>query len=199
MPKISESMLQDFTEKIIRNCQRMDLLVKNLLTLTDLDSLPQVCLQECDLVSLVDNCIYALLSIYPNSNIETLQNQEVIPVLGDPNLLELALMNLLENGIKYSSKPAQLTITLEHRSNDVCLTIADKGMGIPAEDLDHIFERFYTVDKAHSRRLGGAGLGLSIVKTILNKHNAQILVFSKIGKGTNFTLVFEKVAQPLSI
>ncbi len=197
MPKISESMLQDFTEKIIRNCQRIELLVKNLLTLTDLDSLIPLRLQECNLVALIDSCVYTLLSIYPNSNIETLQNQEVISILGDPNLLELALMNLLENGIKYSLKPAQLTITLEHCSNEVRLTIADKGMGIPTEDLDHIFERFYTVDKAHSRQLGGAGLGLSIVKAILSKHNAQILVFSKIGKGTNFTLVFEKISEPL--
>lgn len=106
-------------------------------------------------------------------------------------------MNLLENGVKYSKPPADLTITIEDRSEEVFLTIADKGMGIPAEDVAHIFERFYTVDKAHSRRLGGAGLGLSIVKTIIEKHEGNIEVQSTLGKGTAFTLTFRKAFQPL--
>lgn len=197
LPEVSEVMFQDFTEKIIRNCQRMDLLVKNLLTLTDLDYLPQARVQECDLVALVDNCIYTLLAVHPDINIQALQNQEVVSISADPDLLELALMNLLENGVKYSKPPADLTITIEDRSEEVFLTIADKGMGIPAEDVAHIFERFYTVDKAHSRRLGGAGLGLSIVKTIIEKHEGNIEVQSTLGKGTAFTLTFRKAFQPL--
>jgi len=195
LPEVSEAMFQDFTEKIIRNCQRMDQLVKNLLTLTDLDYLPQARLQECDLVALADNCIYTLLAVHPDINIQALQNKEIISIPADPDLLELAIMNLLENGVKYSSSPADLTITIEDRSDEVQLSIADKGMGIPSNDLAHIFERFYTVNKAHSRRLGGAGLGLSIVKTIMKKHEGTIDVSSELGKGTEFVLTFRKALQ----
>lgn len=192
LPEISSAMLEDFTGKIIRNCQRMDKLVKNLLTLADLDYQPKSRIQECDLVALVDNCVYTLLAVHPTINIETLQNKDVILVSANPDLLELAIMNLLENAVKYSPTPAFITITLEEIEGGINLYIADKGMGIPAQDIEHIFERFYTVNKAHSRRLGGAGLGLSIVKTIINNHDGRIAVTSKLGMGTEFKISFEK-------
>lgn len=193
LPEISEAMLSEFTEKIVRNCQRMDNLVKNLLTLADLDYLPKARLQEVDLVGLIDNCSYTLLALYPNAQIESFHNEEIILVSGDPDLLELAIMNLLENGVKYSKGPPLLTITIADFGGRVELSIADQGIGIPAEDLDKIFERFYTVDKTHSRRLGGAGLGLSIVNAIVTKHDAEIAVTSDVDQGTTFTLTFQPV------
>ena len=110
----------------------------------------------------------------------------------NPDLLELALMNLLENGVKYSSSPAKLTLTLEPKKHEVAISIQDRGIGIRAEDLPHIFERFYTVNKSHSRRLGGAGLGLSIVKTIIEKHEGTISASSIPGQGTTFTITLPK-------
>lgn len=192
LPKISEVMLQDFTEKIVRNCERMEHLVKNLLTLADLDYLPKAKMQECDLVGLVDSCSQTLLTLYPDIQIESLQNQEVTVIDGDPDLLELAVMNLLENAVKYSKEKPYITITVEDCFDSATLKVTDRGVGIPAEDLERIFERFYTINKAHSRQLGGAGLGLSIVKTIVAKHDAEIGVDSVLGKGTTFTLKFEK-------
>ena len=192
LPEISEGMLQDFTEKIVRNCERMDNLIKNLLTLADLDYLPKARLQECDLVGLVDNCSQTLLTLYSDIQIESLHNQEMIAIDGDPDLLENAVMNLLENAAKYSNKQALITITVEDRPDSVALTISDHGVGIPSEDLGKVFDRFYTINKSHSRQLGGAGLGLSIVKTIVSKHDAKIEVSSTVGKGTTFTLTFEK-------
>lgn len=195
LPEISGAMLEDFTEKIVRNCQRMDNLVKNLLTLADLDYLPTVRLQECDLVALVDNCSHTLLALHPKVSIEALQSKEVIMIPADPDLFELALMNLLENAVKYSESPACITITIEDFPEQVCLTIADKGRGIAEHDLDSIFDRFYTVDKAHSRKLGGAGLGLSIVKAIITKHDGTIHVTSRLGEGAEFRLAFQKAIQ----
>lgn len=192
LPEISEVMLQDFTEKIVRNCERMDNLVKNLLTLADLDYLPKAHLQECDLVGLVDNCSQTLLTLHPTIQIESLHNLEMIVIDGDPDLLELAVMNLLENSVKYSDGEVLITITIEDLPDSVALTISDQGVGISNEDLEKIFERFYTINKSHSRQLGGAGLGLSIVKTIISKHDAKIEVTSKVGEGTAFTLTFEK-------
>lgn len=191
IPEISEAMLTEFTEKIVRNCQRMDNLVKNLLTLADLDYLPKARLQEVDLVGLIDNCSHALLAIHPHAEIESFHNEEIILVNGDPDLLELAIMNLLENGVKYSQGSPFLTVTIADFGGWIELSIADKGIGIPPEDLEKIFDRFYTVDKAHSRRLGGAGLGLSIVNAIVSKHDAEISVTSRVGKGTTFILTFQ--------
>lgn len=192
LPKISEGMLHDFTEKILRNCERMEGLVKNLLTLADLDYLPKAKMQECDLVGLIENCSQTLLSVYPKVQIEALHNKETIVIDGDPDLLELAIMNLFENAIKYSHPESMITVTIEDQETFVSLKISDQGIGIPEEDLENIFERFYTINKSHSRQMGGSGLGLSIVKTIISKHDAKISVSSTSGQGTTFTLTFEK-------
>lgn len=195
LPEISASMLEDFMEKIVRNCHRMDNLVKNLLILADLDYLPKARLQECDLVALIDNCSHTLLSLHPDVNIEVLQNEEVITIFADPDLLELAIMNLLENAVKYSKDIPFITITVEDGLEEIRLTIADRGIGIPESDLHHIFDRFYTVDKTHSRKLGGAGLGLSIVKTIIEKHEGTIEAYSSVERGTQFVQTFQKINQ----
>lgn len=192
LPQISDAMLEDIIEKILRNCHRMDSLVKNLLTLADLDTLPKARLQECDLVALVDNCNYTLLAVHPHVTIEILHNKEHISTLGDPDLLELAIMNILENAVKYSSEVPHIAVTVEEREYNIRLSVQDRGIGIEEEDLHQIFNRFYTVNKAHSRRLGGAGLGLSIVYTIIKKHEGKVTVTSKPKEGTTFMFEFIK-------
>ncbi len=189
---ISPSMLAEITEKIIRNCERMNTLVKNLLTLADLENIPKSRFQPCDLISLADNCKHILEARSLETTILLKKTQESLTVDADPDLLELAFMNLLENGVKYSKTPSHLTIHIFEKESAIFVEFQDQGMGIPADDLPHIFERFYTVNKAHSRRLGGAGLGLSIVKTIMDKHEGAVSVASEYGKGTTFTLTFQK-------
>jgi two-component system phosphate regulon sensor histidine kinase PhoR len=195
LPEISGAMLENITEKILRNCHRMNHLVKGLLTLADLDNLTEEQRGVCDLVSVIDRCGYNLLAVYPESHLETLLPRDEILIRADDALIELAISNLLENGVKYSNGPAKLTISVEAKKESVKMTLADQGIGIPEEDLPHIFERFYTVNKAHSRKLGGAGLGLSIVKSIIQKNGGSIAVSSKVGEGTTFTLIFS--AAPL--
>lgn len=187
---ISEAMLEDITEKIIRNCHRMNGLVKNLLILADLDHIPESNRKACDLVQLVEVCSHAILSIHPMAQIETLMERERMEVFADPDLLELAFMNLMENGVKYSEGAARLTVKMEQKGKQMVVSFSDQGVGIPEEDVGHIFRRFYTVNKSHSRKLGGAGLGLSIVQSIVEKHEGSISVTSKLGKGTTFTLIF---------
>ena len=104
-------------------------------------------------------------------------------------------MNLLENAVKYSKDIPFITITVEDGLEEIRLTIADRGIGIPESDLHHIFDRFYTVDKTHSRKLGGAGLGLSIVKTIIEKHEGTIEAYSSVERGTQFVQTFQKINQ----
>ncbi len=186
MPELPREMVSDITEKIVRNCQRMDNLVKNLLTLADLENLPESRFQECDLIPLVENSKLVVNAIYEDAQIVLEKNRDNINVDADPDILELAIINLLDNAAKYSKSPAYITVKIEGLGEEARISISDRGIGIPPEDLEHIFERFYTVNKAHSRRLGGAGLGLSIVKTIVEKHHGTISVSSIINQGTTF-------------
>lgn len=188
LPELPQEMVSDITEKIVRNCQRMDNLVKNLLTLADLENIPESRFHECDLVPLMENCKQVVLSIYEDAQIRIEKTKESIAVDADPDILELAFINLMDNAAKYSTPPAQISIKIDQIGDEAKILIADKGIGIPIEDIEHIFERFYTVDKAHSRRLGGAGLGLSIVKTIIEKHHGSISVASILRQSTIFTI-----------
>jgi two-component system phosphate regulon sensor histidine kinase PhoR len=188
MPELPPEMLSDIIEKIVRNCQRMDNLVKSLLTLADIENLPLSRFQECDLIALAENCRQFVLAVYEHAQIAIEKIKESVTVFADPDILELAIINLMDNAAKYSHPPAQITVTIDQQGEEACIAIRDQGIGIPAQDLEHIFDRFYTVNKAHSRRLGGAGLGLSIVKTIIEKHEGTIAVTSILGKGTTFTI-----------
>ena len=105
------------------------------------------------------------------------------------------MMNLIENAAKYSKPPILIDITLQRIDDKIKVAIADQGIGIPPGDIEHIFERFYTIDKAHSQKMGGSGLGLSIVQTIIRKHLGQISVTSTLGKGTTFTLILPTMQE----
>jgi len=188
-PELPETTLQDITDKIVRNCNRMTTLIKDLLVLSDIENLPTSRLLECDLVHLLQQCKQTLLTVYPDAKvvITTIGDQDVL-AMADPSLLEMAFMNLLDNAAKYSEPPAQITITLQREDPWITLTFSDQGFGVPQDKLDKIFQRFYTVDSALSRKMGGSGLGLSIVETIIEKHFGTISVVSEIGKGTTFTV-----------
>jgi len=191
-PELSREISQEITEKIVSNCQRMDTLVKNLLTLAAVDEgLPRSRLQECDLEDLVVEAKQTILDMHPTAQITITANREKpLNLMVDSDLFIQAILNLLDNAIKYSKPPAQVHVHLENQNDMIVMTIGDKGLGIPAEDLERIFERFYAVDKARSRSMGGSGLGLSIVERIVEKHQGKIDVTSQVGEGTTFTLTF---------
>ncbi len=188
MADLSPTQLAEITEKIGRSCIRMENLVKNLLTLADIENLPEGRFQDCDLVALLENCRHTVRSVYQDAQIDIKKDVEDILIGADAGILELAFINLLDNAAKYSEPPAIISINLSVKEEEVYIEIRDQGRGIPSEDIDHIFQRFYRVDKTHSRKLGGAGLGLSIVKTIIAKHDGTITATSEIGKGTTFTI-----------
>lgn len=189
LPELPKEMVIEITEKIVRNCQRMETLIKNLLTLADLQNLPECRFQECDLTSFAESCRQTILAVHEKVYIDIEKEGEEITIDADPDLLELAITNLLENAAKYSNQPAHITISIKREGEEANIAISDQGIGIPPNDLEEIFERFYTVDKARSRRLGGTGLGLSIVKTIIEKHQGTITASSLPGKGTTFSIL----------
>lgn len=189
-PELTREIYKEITEKIVSNCQRMDTLVKNLLTLAAIDEgLPRSRLQECDLYDLAEQAKNTILSVHPDAqiNVETI-GEEPFHLMADSDLFFQAILNLLDNAVKYSKPPAKVDVVIEKQAADFIIKVADNGVGIPPEDLDRIFERFYAVDKSHSRSLGGSGLGLSIVERIIEKHQGKIDVESMLGKGTTFTI-----------
>lgn len=188
LPNISQEMLKEITGKIVRTCYRLDSLVKSLLILTDIENLSDERLLPVDAAIVCENCGQMILAAHPNAKVHVqIQTQKRI-VLADPDLLEMAVMNLLQNAVRYSPSPAQIELSLEHKGAFLLIRVADRGIGIPEADLPHIFDRFYTVDKARSRKFGGTGLGLSIVKTIVQKHRGSVEAASHLGHGSVFTI-----------
>lgn len=189
-PQLARSMLRDITDKIVRNCNRMTNLIKDLLTLSDIENLPESRLEECDLAAIIENCCSMVKEVHRDAIIDMkVDDLHEMIIIADPDLMEMAMMNLIENAAKYSNPPAHITITLTKQDQWNCIRIEDQGIGIPSADLEHIFERFYTVDKARSRKMGGSGLGLSIVQNIIAKHYGKIGVESKLGEGTTFQVL----------
>jgi two-component system sensor histidine kinase SenX3 len=110
-------------------------------------------------------------------------------VHGDRGQLHAAVSNLVENAVTYSPEGSHVTVTAQRAGEDVRLTVADNGIGIPGDELDRIFERFYRVDPARARATGGTGLGLSIVKHVAASNGGTVEVWSEPGLGSSFTLV----------
>ena len=111
-------------------------------------------------------------------------------VWGIPSILNEIVYNLCDNAVKYNVEKGTVYVKLEKKDKRVCLTVEDTGIGIPREEQERIFERFYRVDKSHSEDIGGTGLGLSIVKHGVAYHNAELKLESEVGKGTKITILF---------
>ncbi len=192
-PGLPRETQEEITSKIVRSCNRMTTLIKDLLTLADIENIPSSRLSECNLHDVSEHYAYMVREAYPDAQIfiEKRQENDVV-LIADADLLELAIVNLMENAAKYSTRPAHIRLIIDETPEEAIVQVADKGIGIPAADQEHIFDRFYTVDKAHSKKMGGSGLGLSIVKTIVDKHFGTISLQSELGKGTTFTIRIPK-------
>lgn len=118
-----------------------------------------------------------------------LHAQDDLIVRGDKVKLRELFLNLLDNAIRYTTQEGSIFVSLAKHGDNACIAVRDTGIGIPEEHIPHIFERFYRVDKAHSRSEGGAGLGLSICQRIVELHGGKIEVKSKVGEGSTFSVV----------
>jgi two-component system sensor histidine kinase SenX3 len=113
---------------------------------------------------------------------------EEIVVDGDRRQLVSAVSNLIDNAVKYSNVDSNVTVSARADGEFAIIEVADEGIGIPARDLDRVFERFYRVDRARSRTTGGTGLGLAIVRHVATNHGGDVSVRSREGEGSTFTL-----------
>ena len=138
-----------------------------------------------DLESVAQN---NMVNVQVNAHSDTQSEAQTFIVKGNTNLLYRALYNLVENAIRYNSEEGSVNITLETRGQEGVIIIADTGVGIAPEQRELVFEPFYRVNKSRSREFGGAGIGLSLVKTILKRHGASIAVSENTPQGSVFTI-----------
>ena len=190
-PDMPGEIRQEFMQDMDHEIDRLSGIITDLLTLTQMDSQPHAALRlgPVDLSALVEDTLHTL-EIAADQQQVTLQ-AEVAPqltLLADESKLSQVVYNLIDNAVKYTSAGGTVTVRLALQGKEAVLTVQDTGIGIPPEDLPHIFDRFYRVDKARSRQSGGTGLGLSIVRQMVQLHGGAIHVDSAPEKGSVFTV-----------
>ncbi len=176
---------QDIIEQEVR---RLTGLTSNLLLLSRLESGVPLRLESTNVGGVVEEAVAGLLQMAQAKGIElTIQSPPRLPrIPADRARIKQVFINLLDNAVKYCPEGSKVQVRLSTDAEDMVVEVADNGPGIPAEDLPHIFEKMYRVEKEGTRAVEGSGLGLSIVKRIVELHNGQIAVESAVGAGTTF-------------
>ena len=197
---LSDSILQndmdsetvkEFVGDIGNEADRLNRMTQKLLSLTRIESQED---SDCEIVNIaptVDRVVRMLTGIAGENQISIHTNiQQDCPILIIEDDLYQIIFNLVENGIKYNVPGGRLTVTVDRVDENAIVSVKDTGVGIPPESVAHVFERFYRVDKARSRKSGGSGLGLSIVRNMIERNGGSITVESQVGEGSTFTLSF---------
>lgn len=170
-----------------RNVKRLMEVVDDLLNLYEQEGLVTA---PIDLQDMLASVLRELRQVLEDKHIETELSCKLKSVYGNQVLLYRACFNLVENAVKYNKDGGRISVKTEREAGVGRIIVSDTGHGIPTEELQHIFEPFYRVNKSRSRKTGGAGLGLSIVKAVVEKHGWEISVDSEVEKGSTFTITF---------
>lgn len=185
-----------FSEKIYAEAQRMIRLIEDIIKLSNLDEgAVELTRETVDLYVTAENTVRSLLPAAKKANVTLSLNGENAEIYGIPQLLTAVVYNLCDNAIKYNKDGGTVFLSVKNNAENIVLSVRDTGIGIPKEQQERIFERFYRVDKSHSKEVGGTGLGLSIVKHAAKLHDAKITLESEVGKGTGITVIFPKKQQ----
>ena len=197
---LSDSILQnemdldtvrEFVGDIGNEADRLNRMSEKLLSLSRIETQAD---SDCEIVYIaptIDKVVRMLSAIAEKNSISIFRDTENdCPILILEDDLYQIIFNLIENGIKYNTPNGSLTVSVRRVDENAVLTVSDTGYGIPEESVGHIFERFYRVDKARSRKSGGSGLGLSIVRNMVERNHGTITVSSIVNEGTTFTVTF---------
>lgn len=183
--------MKGFSERIYNEASRLISLVEDIIKLSKLDEgKVELEKEEVDLYEMTREICSRLSLQSAEKNVRVEVTGENVSYLGIRQILDEMLYNMIENAIKYNKDGGSVSIWVGKTLKGTKVVITDTGIGIPEGELDRIFERFYRVDKSHSRKIGGTGLGLSIVKHGAMLHGAEIHVKSEVGKGTKMELTF---------
>ena len=187
---VPEELYQEFMSDITAEIDRENKIITDLLSLVKLDKkAADLNVEHLNINQLLEDILKRLRPIADKRNIDLILDS-FRPVEADVDEVKftLAISNLVENGIKYNVDDGWVRVTLDADHKYFYVKVADSGMGIPEESVGRIFERFYRVDKSHSKEIGGTGLGLAITRSAVTKHHGTIQVESKEGEGTTFTV-----------
>lgn len=180
-----------FSERIFKEAKRLIALIDDTIKLSRLDEGGlESEKEEIDFYDLCREIINRLAPQAENDNIKMELTGESVNYPGIRHLIDEMVYNLCENAIKYNAFGGEVYVWTGKTKDGTVIRVSDTGIGIPKEDLDRVFERFYRVDKSHSKETGGTGLGLSIVKHVAALHDAKIAVESKVNKGTKIEVLF---------
>ena len=184
---------EKFSGRIYAEAQRMIALVDDIINLSHLDEgTGDTQREEVDLYALAEEVMRILQPAAEEAKVTLSLTGEPAVMTGVPALLHGIIYNLCDNAIKYNRKNGSVSIRVAQTDSAAVLSVSDTGIGIPEEHTQRVFERFYRVDKSHSKEVGGTGLGLSIVKHAAKLHNAKIELHSVVDGGTTVTVTFPK-------
>ena len=189
-PDMPAELRAEFMQDMNHEIDRLSGIITDLLTLTQMDSQQTAVRQDAvDFTALCEETLHALRPAAEKAGL-TLHAEiaDSVMLQGDESKLSQVVYNLIDNAVKYTPEGGQVSISLTAGKSQVVFTVRDTGIGIPEEDVKHIFDRFYRVDKARSRATGGTGLGLSIVRQMVQLHGGEITVDSTPGEGSAFTV-----------
>ena len=179
-----------FLSQIHREASRLVLLIDDVIRLSHLDEGVEVPREEVELLAVAEETAGTLQLAAEKKGVTIRVSGEACPVRGVRRMLGEIVENLCSNAVKYNVEGGSVDVTVRREGEHTVLTVADTGIGIPAEHQSRVFERFYRVDKSHSRQTGGTGLGLSIVKHAAHYHNAKVSLQSAPGQGTTVMVTF---------
>lgn len=183
--------VREFSLDIQKECTRLTNLVEDIIDLSRLEEGGgDMTWEDIDLYTLCDDVLQSLEPVAKRQTVTLRLAGESLQVRGVYQVLREMIYNLCDNAIKYNRSGGSVTVTVARSAGRASVAVADTGIGIPYEDQSRVFERFYRVDKSHSRAIGGTGLGLSIVKHAAALHGAEIKLQSQPEDGTVITVLF---------
>ena len=187
---VPEELYQEFLQDITAEIDRENRIITDLLSLVKMDKkTADLSIQHMDINQLLEDILKRLRPIADKRSIDLILDS-FRPVEADVDEIKFtsAISNLVENAIKYNVDDGWVRVSIDADHKYFYVTVADSGMGLPEDSLERIFERFYRVDKSHSREIGGTGLGLAITRSTIAMHHGVIKVFSREGEGTTFSV-----------
>ena len=187
---VPKEKMQEFSGDIYRESRRLIDLVDDIIQLSRLDEGTGYQWSNANLLEIAQEVAVSLESCAADKQVKLTVEGVPVQLRGVPELLRGIAYNLCDNAIKYNKPGGSVTVSVNRENDKAVLTVKDTGIGIPEGEQDRIFERFYRVDKSHSKEVGGTGLGLSIVKHAAMLHKASIDVSGRPGTGTTITIRF---------
>lgn len=182
--------MKDFSDRIYKEAARLLTLIEDIIRLSQLDENVELAWENIDIAKMASDTAALLRDTAEKKNVIINLDCEPTEIYGVRQLYSEIIYNLCENAIKYNKDGGSVTVSVHPKNGGIELTVSDTGIGIPPEHRSRVFERFYRVDKSHSKATGGTGLGLSIVKHAVQYLGGQIDLTSRVGEGTKITVFF---------